>query len=190
MFKRFILATAAAAALAMPLAADTYKIDKVHSEAGFHVRHFLTEVPGKFTDFSGTIEIDPANAAASSVDFTINATSINTSNDNRDKHLRSDDFFAVDKFPTITFKSTSIKPSGVKDVYNVTGNFTMRGVTKQVTLPVRVNGFNKDRAGFKLSTTLNRKDYGINWNKALDEGGFMLSDDVDITINIEAVKQK
>ena len=111
----------------------------------------------------------------------------------RDKHLRSADFFDVDKFPEITFKSTSVKPAAKKDTYDVTGTFTMRGVTKTITLPVEFLGFIKDprgneRAGFTTHITLNRKDYGINWNRALDAGGTLLSDDVDITVNIEAAK--
>jgi polyisoprenoid-binding protein YceI len=192
--KRILIALALTA-LSLPLSADTYSIDKNHSEASFQVRHFVTNVRGKFDDFSGTINLDPKNPGASSVDFTINATSIDTGNADRDKHLRSDDFFAVDKYPQITFKSTSIKPSKQKDTYDVTGNLTMRGVTKQVTIPVQLLGFAKDpwgnqRAGFSLATTLNRQDYGIKWNKALDQGGYMLSDDVNIAINIEAVKAK
>ena len=113
----------------------------------------------------------------------------------RDKDLKGANFFEADKFPEITFKSTSIKPSSRKDVYDVTGDLTMRGVTKRVTIPVEFNGFGKDpwgneRAGFSLTTTVNRKDYGINWNKALDNGGFLLSDDVTINVNLEAQKAK
>src|ERR1700756_5007965 len=132
--KRFIL-TLAIAVLAAPLFADTYKIDKAHSEATFTVRHFVSKVSGKFDDFAGTITGDLANAGAASVEFTIKTASIDTGVANRDNHLRSADFFDAEKNPEITFKSTSIKPSGTKNVFNVTGNLTMRGVTKQVTLP-------------------------------------------------------
>lgn len=192
--KRTILALALTA-LALPLAADTFNIDKSHSEAGFQIRHFVTNVRGKFDDFNGTINIDQKNPSASTVEFSIDAKSIDTGNADRDKHLRSDDFFAVDKYPQITFKSTSVKPSRTKNTYDVTGNLTMRGVTKQVTIPVTMLGFVKDpwgnqRAGFSLATTLNRQDYGIKWNKALDQGGYMLSDDVNVAIDIEAVKAK
>ena len=148
---------------ALPLFADTYTVDKQHSEASFAVRHFVTNVRGKFDDFSGTINTEPGKPGASSVEFTI--------------------------------KATSIKPGASKDTYEVTGDLTMHGVTKHVTLPVTFLGTAKDpwgneRAGFSLATTLNRQDYGIKWNKALDNGGMMLSDDVKIDINLETVKKK
>src|SRR5437588_284781 len=166
-----------------------------HSEADFQVRHLVSRVSGKFDNFSGTISVDRANPTASSVEFNIKSASINTGVENRDKDLRGANFFEVEKFPEITFKSTSIKASGKKDVYDVTGTFTMHGVTKTVTLPVEFLGFIKDplggeRAGFPTPITPNRKDYGINWNKMLDNGGTLLSDDVDITVNIEAAKSK
>ena len=192
-FKSMFIALIAVAAL--PLFADTYTIDKDHSEATFQVRHLVSRVSGKFEDFTGSINLDPKNPAASSVEFKIKTASINTGVTDRDQHLRTPDFFDAAKYPEITFKSTSIKPSGKKDVYSVTGNLTMRGVTKQVTLPVEFLGFGSDRwgndkAGFALTTTVNRKDYGINWNKALDNGGVLLGDDVDISINLEAQKVK
>jgi polyisoprenoid-binding protein YceI len=181
---------------ASAFAAESFVVDKVHSETGFQVRHLVSRISGKFDDFGGTINIvDRANAPASSVEFTIKTPSIDTGNENRDKDLRGANFFEVDKFPEITFKSTSIKPSGKKDVYDVTGAFTMHGVTRTITLPVEFLGFIKDpwggeRAGFSTHITLNRKDYGINWNKMLDNGGTLLSDDVDISVNIEAAKKK
>ena len=192
-FKSVLIITLAFAAL--PLFADTYTIDKQHSEATFQVRHLVSKVSGKFEDFDGTINIDPAKPAASSVAFKIKAASINTGVADRDNHLRTPDFFDAAKYPEITFQSTAIKPSGKKDVYDVTGNLTMRGVTKSVTIPVTFLGFIKDpwgndKAGFSLQTTVNRKDYGINWNKALDNGGALLSDNVDIAINLEATKKK
>jgi polyisoprenoid-binding protein YceI len=192
-FKSMFIALVTIAAL--PLFADTYTIDKDHSEATFQVRHLVSRVSGKFDDFNGSINLDPKNPAASSVEFKIKAASINTGVADRDQHLRTADFFDAAKYPEITFKSTSIKPSGKKDVYNVTGNLTMRGVTKQVTVPVAFLGFARDpwgndKAGFSLTTTVNRKDYGINWNKALDNGGVLLGDDVDISINLEAQKVK
>jgi polyisoprenoid-binding protein YceI len=182
--------------LAMPLlAADTYNIDKVHSAAEFKIRHMVSQVGGKFDDFGGTVNFDKANPAASSVEFTIQTASIDTGTPDRDKHLRSADFFDVEKYPTLTFKSTKITPGSSKDTYNVTGNLTMHGVTKTVTLPVTFLGFVKDpwgneRAGFELETTLNRKDYGIVWNQALDAGGYLLGEDVKIAVNLEAVKKK
>jgi len=192
--KRFILSAILAVA-ALPLAADTYKVDKAHSNVDYKVRHLVSNVTGKFTDFDGTVDMQPGKPGASSVEFTINAGSNDTGNADRDKHMRTTDFFDVDKFPAITFKSTSIEPSKKKDLYNVTGNLTIRGVTKKVTIPVQFLGAAKDpwgndKAGFTLTTTINRKDYGVNWNKALDNGGFLVGDDVEVTINLETQKQK
>ncbi len=193
---RFILNIVAAVLVAASsFAAETFIVDKNHSEADFQVRHLVSRVSGKFDDFTGTITVDREHPAASSVEFNVKAASIDTGVEGRDKDLRGANFFEVEKYPEISFKSTSIKPSGKKDVYDVTGTFTMHGVTKTVTLPVEFLGFIKDpwggeRAGFTAHITLNRKDYGINWNKVLDNGGTLLSDDVDITVNIEAAKSK
>ncbi|MEO8033349.1 MAG: YceI family protein [Acidobacteriota bacterium] len=178
-----------------PVFADTYTVDKTHSEATFKVRHMMSKVSGKFDDFSGTVKGDPKTPGSSSVEFTIKTASINTGTADRDKHLRSAEFFDAEKYPEITFKSTSIKATSKKNVFSVTGNLTMRGVTKTITLPVEFLGTGKDpwgneKAGFSLDTTLNRKDYGINWNKALDNGGMLVSDDVAISINIESMKDK
>jgi polyisoprenoid-binding protein YceI len=188
----FALALTAAAALAAP---QTYVVDRAHSEADFAVRHMMSKVTGKFDDFSGVVSLDRANPAASSVEFTLKTASINTGNADRDKHLRTGDFFDAEKNPEIKFKSTAIAASKTKNVYDVTGDLTMRGVTKRVTLPVEFLGFQKDpwgneRAGFQLETKLNRKDYGINWNKALDNGGFLVGDDVTISINLETLPKK
>jgi polyisoprenoid-binding protein YceI len=190
-----LLLLAVGAAPVLPLfAADTYTIDKNHSDVSFTIRHFASKVHGRFADFSGAIQADPAKPEASSVNFTIKAASIDTNNADRDNHLRSPDFFDAAKNPEITFKSTKMTPAG-KDKYDVTGTLTMRGVSKEITLPVTYLGTMKDpggndRASFELATKLNRKDFGINWNKALDAGGFMLSDDVDVTISLETVKKK
>jgi polyisoprenoid-binding protein YceI len=193
---RTLAVLALAAGLAAPGAADaaeTLVIDRVHSGASFQIRHFVSKVNGRFTDFSGTIVADQAKPEASSVEFTVKTASIDTDQENRDKHLRSADFFDAEKYPEITFKSTSVKAAG-KDKFDVTGNLTMHGVTKQVTLPVThlgTVGSGKDaRYGFETTTTLDRKDYGIVWNKALDAGGFMLGDDVTVTINLAAVPPK
>ena len=194
--KRFALALALTlTAAALSAAPQTYVVDSPHSEADFSVRHMMSKVTGKFDDFAGTINLDRANPGASSVEFTIKTASINTGDADRDKHLRTPDFFDAAKNPEITFKSTSIKPSKTKNVYDVTGDLTMRGVTKRVTLPVEFLGFQKDpwgneRAGFALETTLNRKDYGINWNKSLDNGGFLVGDDVKVSINLETLPKK
>jgi polyisoprenoid-binding protein YceI len=186
---------AALALAASPVfAVDTYQIDKVHSNAQFTVRHLMSKVTGKFNDVEGIVLIDRAKPEASSVEFKIKTATINTAENKRDEHLRSADFFDAAKYPEITFKSTKIKATG-KDTYQVTGPFTMHGVTKEVTLPVTVLGemkdpWGNDRAGFEVQTTLNRKDYNIIWNKALDAGGYMLGDDVAVIVTLEAVKKK
>ena len=186
-----IAAVAALATLAaLPLRAETFAVDPTHSEVSFQIRHMVSQVRGRFNDFSGTVQLDPKNLPASSVDFHIKVTSIDTNVADRDKHLRSADFFDVEKFPEISFKSDSIKATG-KDKYAVSGTLTLHGVSKKVTLPVSFLGQAKDpwggtRAGFETSTTLNRKDYGIVWNKAVDNGGVLLGDDVKVDINIEA----
>jgi polyisoprenoid-binding protein YceI len=169
-------------------AAEPWTIDKGHSSATFKIRHFTANVVGQFRDFEGNIDLDRANPAKSSVEFTIQTKSVDTGSERRDNHLRSADFFEVEKFPTITFKSTSVAAKS-KDVFEVTGDLTMRGVTKRVTLPVTFLGFVKhprgEKAGFEIETVLNRKDYGITWNRALDEGGFVLGEDVKVSINLE-----
>jgi polyisoprenoid-binding protein YceI len=173
---------------------DTYTIDRAHTEVGFRVRHFVSKVAGRFDDFSGTITVVPGKPAASSVEFAIKSSSINTANAGRDTHLKSADFFDVEKFPEITFKSSRIVPMDA-DTFNVTGNFTMHGVTREITIPVDFAGTVTDargteKAGFSLATKLNRKDYGIVWNQTLDQGGLMLGEEVEVTINIEANKKK
>lgn len=170
-------------------AQETYIVDKVHSEVGFKVRHIFTPVRGRFTDYAGTFLLDKEKPEASSVTFTIKAASIDTANENRDKHLRSDDFFAVEKNPEITFKSTEIKATG-KDKYAVTGDLTMRGVTKKVTLNVGFLGFGGEKAGFEADVVLNRKDFGVNWNKALDQGGYVLGDEVTVNVLLELNRKK
>jgi polyisoprenoid-binding protein YceI len=196
----FTRASLAAATLAIvsitALAADppaTFTVDPVHSSVGFKIRHFVSKVSGSFREFSGTIAGDPKAPADASVTFTIKAASIDTANADRDKHLNSPDFFDTAKFPEITFKSTKITPKG-GDKYDVAGTFTMHGVTKPIVLPVTFGGVAKDpwggeRAGFSIQFTLDRKDYGIVFNKVLDAGGTMLGDDVEISIEIEAVKK-
>ena len=195
MNRRFASAALVSTLLATPaLAVDTYTFDKAHTEASFQVRHMLTKVRGRFADFTGTIKVDPAKPEASSVEFTIKAASISTGEEKRDQHLKSPDFFDVEKFPELTFKSTAIKSTS-KDVYDVTGTLTIHGVSRQVTLPVTFLGFVKtpwgdERAGFETGLKLNRTDYGLTWNKALEAGGLLVGDEVEVSVNIEAVKQK
>jgi polyisoprenoid-binding protein YceI len=171
-------------------AVRTFTVDKAHSEAAFQVRHLVTKVRGRFTELGGTIDFDESDPASSSVGFAIKAASIDTGTPDRDAHLRSDDFFAVEKYPEITFKSTTIEPAGGSD-YRVTGDLTIRGVTKRITLPVTFLGKAKDpwgneKVGFETEVTINRKDYGLTWNAALETGGFLVGDEVKIAVSIQA----
>lgn len=173
--------------------APTFAVDPVHSSVAFKVRHLVSKVSGAFREFSGTIVGDPKEPSGASIAFTIKAASIDTLNPDRDKHLNSPDFFDAAKFPEITFKSTKITPKG-GDKYDATGIFTMHGVSKEIVVPVTFGGLAKDpwgneRAGFSVALTLNRKDYGISFNKVLDAGGMMLGDDVEVSIELEAVKK-
>lgn len=174
-------------------AQGTYTIDTVHSNVGFKVRHLVSKTSGSFTDFGGTIVADFENLDASSVEFTIQTSSIDTKDEKRDGHLRSADFFDVEQYPEITFKSSKItKING--DSYAVTGTLTMHGVSKEITFTVgylgEMTAMGGTRAGYELTTSLNRKDYGVSWNRALDAGGFVLGDDVEINIDLEVVKQE
>ena len=171
-------------------APTTWTIDPVHSQVGFSIRHFFSKVPGNFTKFSGTIVYDPDKPEASSTKVEIDAASINTENEKRDAHLKSEDFFYAEKYPTLTFVSNKVVSAG-KGKLTVQGDLTMRGVTKPVTLEVTFLGAGptfegEQRAGFEATTKVNRKDFNILWNRALDQGGTLLGDDVDIKIGIEA----
>lgn len=168
-----------------------YKVDSVHSGVGFTIRHFVTNTPGRFRDFDGTIRYDKQNPAASNVEFTVRTDSIDTDNDDRDKHLKSPDFFDVAKFPTMTFTSTAVKAKDA-DTLEVTGDLTMHGVTKRVTIPVEVLGTARtpqgEKAGFETSFTVNRKEYGLEWNRVV-EGTSVLGDDVKVNVQIEANRE-
>ena len=169
-----------------------WNIDKGHSSVNFQIRHFVSKVRGSFTDFKGTITADPDAWQGAQIDVEITAPSITTNNDRRDADLRSSNFFAVDSFPTITFKSTRIERTG--DDAMIYGTLTIRGVMKPVVLTGTFNGIQKsaqaDRVGFDATTTVNRMDYGVKWNRAVEGGGVMLGDDVKIEINVEAVRAK
>lgn len=200
--KRIALTLAALVLAVLPLvrsaAADpvTLQIDRAHSDVGFDVRHFFNKVHGKFTDYDGTIVYDPKNVTASTVTVTIRDSSINTNNDRRDNHLRTQDFFWVEKYPTITFKSTKVIPGKDDKHFQVMGDLTIRGVTKSVTLDTEflgmagaaIGGMDMGtQAGFLATVTIpDRKEYGLIWNKTLDQGGTMLGDDVAITLNVAA----
>ncbi len=175
-------------------AADTYTIDPVHSSVGFKVRHLASYTTGVFTDFEGTIALDEKDSANSGVEVTIQAASIDTNNEDRDKHLRAEDFLHVEKYPVMKFASKKVV-KGADNTFKVTGNLMMHGVTNEVTLDVEYFGKmalspdKSPRAGFSASTELNRKDYGIVWNKVLDTGGLVLGETVKISIEIEGIMQ-
>ena len=194
---RKTLISALVLTLALPALAAAepavYKVDPDHSAISFSVRHFVSNVPGRFRDFDGTIKYDKQAPANSSVEFTVQSASIDTDNDDRDTHLKSPDFFDAQKFPTLSFASTSVKAQDA-DTLEVTGDLTIHGVTKRVTIPVEVLGTmatpRGEKAGFETSFTVNRKEYGVIWNRVLDAGGTVLGEDVKVNIAIEADRQQ
>jgi polyisoprenoid-binding protein YceI len=172
-------------------APTSYEVDPAHSGINFSVRHFFSPVQGKFRSFTGTIRYDQGHPEDSSVSFTVQSASIDTDNEKRDGHLKSPDFFDVAKFPTLTFESKKVTPDrSNRKRLNVTGTLTLHGVSQNVTIPVTLLGTGKGMmgpiAGFEADFEVNRKDYGIVWNKALDGGGTMLGDDVQVKVTIEA----
>jgi polyisoprenoid-binding protein YceI len=173
-------------------AQDAYKIDPVHSSMAFKVKHMMvSDVRGTFDDFEGTINLDPKNVDNSTVEVTIQTASISTKNEKRDGHLKSADFFEVEKYPTITFKSKKITKSGEQWV--ALGDLTIKGVTKEVSLAFTMSGpmsvGNASVVGVSASTEINRMDFGVSWNKTLDTGGVVVSDKVRIELEVEAKKQ-
>lgn len=183
---RFVAVLALYASMAFLAFAETetFAFDKAHTLIGFRIRHVLTKVEGRFKGFDGTIWLDRQSPAASKVELTIQAASVDTAVENRDNDLRSPNYFDVAKYPTITFKSTKVEPKG-NDQYEVTGEFSMHGVTKTIKVPVKHLGFapgKTEKAGFEVTLPLNRKDYGIT------SGGPIVGDDVEINIQVEANK--
>ena len=171
----------------------TWNIDPVHTTAEFKVRHMMiTNVKGHFTGVTGVLTLDEQDITKSHVEASIDAASINTREAQRDAHLKSADFFDVQKFPTITFKSKKAEAAGAGK-FKLTGDLTMRGVTKEVTLDVegpsqQLVAQGRARVGATATTKINRQDYGVSWSRALDGGGVVVSDDVTITIELELVK--
>lgn len=173
----------------------TYNFDKAHTFIGFKVKHMgLVEVPGFFRDFTGTVSYDAKDPGKSTVEFTAKATSVDTGVVGRDTHLRSADFFEVEKFADLTFKSTKVEKAGAG--WMVTGNFTLKGVTKTISLPFNVAGFlpadqrSGGKMGITAETTINRRDYGVNYGGNMPNGTAMLSDEVKINLQIEANRPK
>ena len=171
----------------------TYTLDVAHSRVGFVARHaMVTKVRGSFDEFEGTATLDGSNPENSSVSVTIQVASVDTRNDQRDGHLRTNDFLDVEKFPTISFSSTAIKHLGGND-FEVTGNLTVKGVTKQVVLPVEYQGaatdpYGNKRIGFEGSIQIVRSEYGVTYNAALETGGVLVSEKITLEFEISAIK--
>jgi polyisoprenoid-binding protein YceI len=170
---------------------STWAIDASHSSVDFAVKHMMfSTVKGSFTQFSGTIVLDEQNIENSTVTVDIDPRSVNTRDDKRDKHLRGADFFGAEQNPVITFVSTGIEADG--DDLKITGDLTMNGVTREVVLDAEFNGrgmspFGMEVIGYTAKTKINRRDFNMNWNAALEAGGMLVSEDVKITLDIEAV---
>ena len=196
--KQFVRALVLTLALvvASQASAEVWTIDPAHTVAGFTARHMMiTNVTGVFEAAAGTIDYTPGNPGATKADITIEAKSINTRNTRRDTHLRTDDFINVEKYPTITFKSKRVQNVRA-DGFDMVGDLTIRDVTKEVVLkvdgiapPIKDPQGNR-RVGANATTTINRKDFGVNYNRALEAGGVLIGDEVKINIEIQAVEKK
>ena len=173
-------------------ATGTWTIDASHSEVGFSVRHLgISKTRGRFGGFTGTLHVDAENPANSSVEVSIDAASIDTKDAGRDEHLRSADFFDAEQFPALTFRSTAVRGSGADWV--VEGELTIRGVTRPVTLETELVGLQRDpwgndRVGFAATAEVNREEFGLTWNAALETGGVLVGRNVKIHLDIEAIK--
>ena len=191
---RIIAVLALVLAGAAPASAATYAIDPAHSSVNFKIKHLMVSwVHGKFNTFSGTFDYDPKNLRVWKTSVTIDAASIDTGIEMRDKHLRSADFFDTAKYPALSFVMATVT-EGKAGAYALTGNLTMHGVTKPVVLDLESGGTAKDpkgrtHVGFSASAKLNRKDFGVAWNQDLKEGGVMIGEDVFITIEIDGILQ-
>ena len=176
----------------VPIPSGAYQIDPMHSTIGFAIRHLeINWVEGRFKDFTGTIRYDDADITKSAVEFTAKVESIDTGVEPRDKHLRTADFFEVEKYPEMTFKSTRVERKGkMQGVLH--GDFTLKGVTKQISLPFTITGAIKDprgttRFGVSAKTTINRRDYGITFGQPMEGGGLSIGNEVTINLQLEAL---
>jgi polyisoprenoid-binding protein YceI len=181
-------------AVAPAFASDVYVVDKARSEAKFEVSTFYSSITGRMRDIGGVINLDPASPGASSVKFQIVANSVDTGSAELNQQLRSASFLNAAKFSQITFQSTSIRATSQTNVYQVAGELTLHGVTRSIIVPVEVVRVVKDdaglvRAAFKVRTTLNRKDYGLNWSKVLDHAALIVGDDVKLTVHLVASRE-
>ena len=175
--------------------ASTYQIDPAHTQIIFKVKHLgISTVSGRFDDFEGSYNFDDKNIENSNVDAKINATSVNTNKEKRDNHLRSNEFLDVEQFPQITFKSKSIRKGSGANNFLVTGDLTIHGITKEVVLNANYEGsVDKDpwgnaRSAFTADTAINRKDFGLVWNKVLESGQFLVGDEIRIILEVEGIK--
>jgi polyisoprenoid-binding protein YceI len=192
---RLVVMAGLAAVLALPASASTttWQIDPQHSSAQFSVTHLMiSTVRGEFHGLKGTLSLDDKDITKSTVEVTIDANSVDTREPNRDAHLKSPDFFDVAKYPTLTFKSTKVEQVSPGEL-KVTGDLTIRGVTKQVVLNVEgpkapiKDPWGLQRSAVSATAKINRQDFGVSWNKTLDSGGVVVSDDVRITLDVEMV---
>jgi polyisoprenoid-binding protein YceI len=171
----------------------TYTIDPTHTQIGFVARHaMVTKVRGAFDDFAGTVVFDAADPATTAVTVTIQATSVNTRNAQRDEHLRSNDFFAMEQYPQITFVSTDLRLTDATS-FELTGDLSIKGVTNAITIPFTYEGAATDpygnlRLGFEGAVTINRRDYGVTWNAALETGGLLVSDKIVLEFEVSAIR--
>jgi polyisoprenoid-binding protein YceI len=171
-----------------------WALDTAHSSVDFSVKHMMiAKVKGSFKEFSATIEADPQDLTSATIQFTVDLNSVDTRSADRDNHLRSADFFDVEKFPTLTFSSTKIEKTD-EDEYNVTGDLSLHGVTRQETFKVTYEGSGKDpwgntKVGFNAEGKLNRSDYGLTWNAALETGGVLVGDQIKVSLEIQAAQE-
>lgn len=195
----FKIAVAVAAISLSAKAQTNWNVDAAHSKLGFAVTHMMvSETEGKFTIYEGQVSTPKADAdfADATINFSVDVASINTDNEKRDGHLKSADFFDVAKFPKMTFKSTSMKAGKIKNTYTLTGDLTMHGVTKSISLTaigaakIVKDPYGMERYAFKVTGKLNRKDYGLTWNAAVEAGGVVVSEDVRLDITVEITKAK
>ncbi|MEZ5357421.1 MAG: YceI family protein [Candidatus Zixiibacteriota bacterium] len=195
MLKRSILTALVVLTLGLTAHADTWHFDKAHSSVGFAVRHMVvSKTTGKFDDFEGAVEFDGKNIEAGSVNIAIKMASIDTDNTDRDKHLKSGDFFDIEKYPEMTFKSKKIT-KGSGNTFTMVGTLTIKDVSRDVTLEGEFNGVIDDpwgntRAGFTAKTKINRQDFNVAFDNKLQDGSLVVGNDVEITLEIELIKAK
>ena len=191
--KIFATSLLASVLVSTALFGASYKVDNAHSTVGFEVKHMMSTSRGDFGDYTATFDYDSKTDVLDAIEASITASSIDTRNKKRDEHLKGEDFFNTGKFPTITFKSSKVSKKGAHK-YLVQGNLTLKGITKPVTLTVthngnQVNPWGQDIAGFSAKGKIDRQAFGLIWNKSLDKGGLLIGNDIELVLQIEAVKQ-